>query len=127
MSAILAGLIGQVCLRCVRAEHQPGNGPAIFGDGIRCLLHAVDNDHALFASRAHESMVLAIFTEKRSAAGNGVVHTRQSLSIVIDLPLFRLRVNTHNKTVVTVGADLNRRGHNVADPSDHLSHGRRRK
>ena len=37
---------------------------------------------------------------------------------MIDLPLFRLRVNTHNKNVVAMGADLNRRGHNIADPSD---------
>jgi hypothetical protein len=66
-------------------------------------------------------MVLAILAEKRSAPSNGVVHTRQSLSIVIDLPLFCLRVNTHNKNVVTIGADLNCRGHDVADPSDHLS------
>ena len=127
MPAILAGLIGQVRLACVRAEHQPGKGPASFGDGIRFLFDAVENHHALFTSRAHESMVLAILAEKRSALSNGVVHPRQSLSIVIDLPLFRLRVNTHNKNVVTIGADPNCRGHNVADPSDHGSLGRRRK
>jgi hypothetical protein len=92
-----------------------------------CLFDAVKNYHALIAARAHENVVLAILAKKRSAPSNGVIHTRQSLSIVIDLPLFRLRVNTHNKNVVAMGADLNRRRHDVADPSDHVSLCRRRK
>ena len=126
MSAILAGLIGQVRLASVRAKNQPRKGPALFGDGIRFLLHAIENHHALFASRAHENMVLAILAKKRCAVGNGVIHTRQSLSIEIDLSFFRLRVNTHNQNMVTVRTDPNRRGHNITDPTDHLSLGKRR-
>jgi hypothetical protein len=70
-------------------------------------------------------MVLAILAKKRSPPGNGVIHTRQRLSIEIDLPFFRLLVNTHNKNAVTMGADLNRRGHNIADPSNYVSLRRR--
>ena len=123
----LAGNVGQVRLRPAGAKQQGGDGPPVFCDGIGGLFDAVENHHALFSPGAHESMVLTIFAKDGRAPGDRVVHPRQGAPIDIDPPLVGLRVDTHEENMIPFRADLNRRGDNVAGPSDHLRAGTRRK